>query len=61
MVRKEWAMVEGVHVGNDKFFLFKCKHHKIQQTPSHTSRELWPPIIIINKFHGLVKYKMAYS
>jgi hypothetical protein len=36
MVQKEWVMVEGIHVGNEDDFLFKCKHHKIQQTHSHT-------------------------
>ncbi len=26
MVQKEWVMVEGIHVGDDNDFLFKCKH-----------------------------------
>ncbi len=38
MVQKEWAMVERVHVDDDENFSFERKHHKIQQTPSHTSR-----------------------
>jgi hypothetical protein len=38
MVQKEWAMVEGVYVGDDEDFLLECKHHKIQQTPSHISK-----------------------
>jgi hypothetical protein len=29
MVQKEWAMVKGVHVGDDEDFLLKRKHHKI--------------------------------
>jgi hypothetical protein len=38
MVQKEWAMVEGIHMSYDEDFLFKRKHHKIQQTFSHTFR-----------------------
>ncbi len=36
MVKKEWAMVEGIQMGDDEDFLLECKHHKIQQTYSHT-------------------------
>jgi hypothetical protein len=32
------AMVEKDHEGNDKDSLFKHKHCKIQQTPSHISK-----------------------
>jgi hypothetical protein len=32
------AMVEKNHEGNDEDYLFKRKHHKIQQIPSHTSK-----------------------
>jgi hypothetical protein len=38
MVQKEWAMVERIHVGDDKDFSLEHKHHKIQQTPSHISK-----------------------
>jgi hypothetical protein len=32
------AMVEGNHEGDDEDFLFKHKHCKIQQIPSHISK-----------------------
>jgi hypothetical protein len=38
MLQKEWAMVERVHVGDEKDFSLERKHHKIQQTPSHISK-----------------------
>jgi hypothetical protein len=31
-------MVEGNHEGDDEDPIFEHKHHKIQQTPSHTSK-----------------------
>jgi hypothetical protein len=33
-------MVEGDHEGGHIDFLFKHKHHKIQQMPSHTSKDV---------------------
>ncbi len=38
MLQKEWAMVERVHVGDEKDFSLERKHRKIQQTPSHISK-----------------------
>ncbi len=34
------TMVEGDHEGNDKDSLFKHKHHKIGQIPSHISKAM---------------------
>jgi len=34
------AVVEGVDEGDDKFFLFKHKHHIILKTLSHTSKTM---------------------
>jgi hypothetical protein len=31
-------MVEGIHVGDNEDFSLEHKLHKIQQTPSHTSK-----------------------
>jgi len=33
-------MVEGDHEGGHIDFLFEHKHHKIQQMPSHTSKDV---------------------
>jgi hypothetical protein len=33
-------MVEGDHEGDDENSLFKHKHHKIRQTPSHTFKDM---------------------
>jgi hypothetical protein len=60
MKLKGSTMVEGDHEGDDKDFLLKHKHCKIQQTPSH-SPKLWPPIISRHYFHGFFESKMACS
>jgi len=44
-------MVEGDHEGNDEDFLLKQKHHKIQQTPSHTSK-----VVATNNFKTLTPW-----
>ncbi len=51
-------MVEGDHEGDDEDSLFKHKHHKIQQTPSHISK-----VVAINNLEtqNLVESKMAYN
>jgi hypothetical protein len=50
-------MVEGNYEGDDKCFLLKRKHRKIQQTPSHTSI-----IVATNNFETLTfESKMAFS
>jgi len=36
--RKGSPLCDGDHEGNDEDSLFKHKHYKIQQTPSHTSK-----------------------
>jgi hypothetical protein len=41
-------MVERNHEGDDEDSLFKHKHYKIQQTPSHTSK-----VMAINNFKTL--------
>jgi hypothetical protein len=33
-------MVEVDHEGDDEDYLFKHKHHKIRQTPSHISKTM---------------------
>jgi hypothetical protein len=51
-------MVERDHEGDDEDFLFKHKHHKIQQIPSHTFK-----VVAINNFEiqTLVESKMTYN
>jgi hypothetical protein len=34
------TMVEGDHEGNENDFVFNHKHHKIRQTPPHTSKTM---------------------
>ncbi len=54
----ESIMVERNHEGDDEDYLFKHKHYKIQQIPSHTSK-----VMATNNFktlNGLVQSKMAY-
>jgi hypothetical protein len=47
-------MVKKNHEGDDKDFLFEHKHHKIQQTPSHTSK-----VMAINSFKILIVATLA--
>jgi hypothetical protein len=34
------TIVEGDHEGKEEDYLFEHKHHKIQQIPSHTSKNM---------------------
>jgi hypothetical protein len=44
-------MVARVHEGDDEDSLLKQKHHKMQQTPSHTSK-----VVAINNFKTLTPW-----